>query len=90
MIRITDDVVRFKCTCGTTIQGSANDALIKSFSAGNEQIMTQINQQLVKNSTYDRTNNIIPVPCTKCGLPYKTQVKIGEDDIIMIALCKCE
>ena len=81
--RITDDGVKFKCTCGTIIKGGDYDVLIKSFSIGNEQIMTEINQQLVKNSPYDRTNTIIPEPCNKCGRKYKTQVRIGESEIII-------
>ena len=89
MTRKTSTIVEFICTCGTRIKGSEHDVIIKSYSVGTEQITTEINQHLVKNSPFDRANNMINEPCDKCGRKYKAQVRIGESEVI-IKICKCE
>jgi len=88
-IRKTINGVEFICSCGTKIEGSPYDVLIKSDNFGNQQLMTDINQQLGRNAPYDRTNTIIPQPCNNCGRPYSTQVKIGETGIV-IKSCRCK
>jgi len=83
--RSTINGVEFICTCGTRIPGTAYDVKIKSYSLNKD----QINQQFVRNAPFDRTNNLIPEPCTKCGRLYKTQVRSDNSEIIT-KLCICE
>ena len=86
---VNDGIVKNVCSCGITIKGGPMDALIKSDDFGNQQMMAQSNQQLVKNGPWDRTNTIIPRPCISCGRPYMCQIKIGETGIV-IQSCRCK
>lgn len=87
--RKTINGVEFVCSCGTIIKGGPTDVLIKSDNFGNQQMMAESNQQLVKNAPYDRTNTNIPIPCKLCGRAYTCQIKIGETGIV-IQSCKCK
>lgn len=89
MTRSTINGVEYICTCGTVVQGSPYDVRIKTFNTNTGQMAAEINQQLIKNAPFDRTNNLIKEDCTVCGRDYKTQVRISESETI-IKLCKCE
>jgi hypothetical protein len=89
MARSTINGIEYICTCGTIVQGSPYDVRIKTFNTNTGQMAAEINEQLIKNSPFDRTNNLIKEDCKKCGRVYKTQVRISESETI-IKLCKCE
>jgi len=89
MTRSTTNGIEYMCTCGAIIPGSPYDVRIKTFNTNTGQMAAEINQQLIKNAPFDRTNNLIKEHCNKCGRVYKTQVRISESETI-IKLCKCE
>lgn len=89
MTRSTINGVEFICTCGTIIQGSPYDVKIKSFNLNTSQMAAEINQQLIRNAPFDRTNVLIKELCQLCGRVYKSQVRISESETI-IKRCKCE
>jgi hypothetical protein len=45
-------------------------------------------QTLINKAPFDRTNQIVRKMCTKCGLDYMTQVRVG-GAVIVVHVCSC-
>jgi hypothetical protein len=86
MRRDTDDAgVVFKCTCGVVDRGTPADGVLVEKTMGGTLAMQSV---LIRNSPYDRAGNKVERECS-CGLPYMTQVLVGED-MVPVWTCDCQ
>jgi DNA-directed RNA polymerase subunit M/transcription elongation factor TFIIS len=79
--------VVFVCACGAELPGAPEDACISTVAQGAEQT-TALYESLIRNASKDRTNQLVARDCPQCGLDYMTQVRVGEQEIIVYT-CKC-
>jgi len=85
--RIFNDKIVFKCVCEHIEPTNDEDVLISS---GITKELPNIEKydKLIYFAPFDRTNQLVYKDCPDCGLDYLTQIRIGENEII-IYRCKC-
>ena len=85
--RVGATAVFFECPCGHTEAGTSESRRIRS---GMQQTtsMTEKYGTVIGCAPHSRTMLRVKQPCKNCGLPYLTQVKVGENDFI-IRVCEC-
>ena len=49
---------------------------------------TEMYKRLIQVSPFDRVNQLVAKSCSKCGLDYMTQIRVGESEAIVYT-CKC-
>lgn len=80
--------VRFSCTvCGTAVAGDEYDARVGGAALGAGET-TAMYRKLIRTASHDRVNQLVRRQCTKCGLDYMTQIRVGEIEAIVYT-CKC-
>lgn len=84
----TGDRLKFICHCGisTIAKDDETRILTRTIDSGSNKGVGYEN--LIKNSSFDRVNNLVKKDCPKCSINYMTQIRIGEDENI-IYTCKC-
>lgn len=85
--RIDNDRILFECICGNIEETTEEDVLISS-GITKELPSIEKYEKLIYFAPFDRTNQLVYKDCPKCGLDYLTQLRIGENEII-IYRCKC-
>lgn len=94
MVRaVADGQLTFVCPCGYTMPGKGRDRLMKVGSAAGSgpsrtTSMTSRYQTLIRNAAWSRTMFRVAVDCSRCGLPYMTQIRLGPEELIILT-CKC-
>ncbi|MDE2099323.1 MAG: hypothetical protein KGL39_18865 [Patescibacteria group bacterium] len=83
----TGDLV-YTCTvCGQTEPGDDWDVRVAGSSTSSSET-----KELYKNylaiASHDRTAQLVARDCTKCGLDYMTQVRVGSNELVVFT-CKC-
>jgi len=84
---IKNNEVIYTCYCGITIHGDNNDTCIHEEKFVNTQTIEQYSN-IIKNSAFDKTANLIKKTCDKCNRNYMTHIIISDDEI-SIYTCKC-
>ena len=84
---IRDNTVIYVCFCGNVQDGENEDLCINEEKFINTQTIEQYNN-IIKNSAFDKTANLINKTCDKCNRDYMTHVIISENEI-SIYTCKC-
>jgi DNA-directed RNA polymerase subunit M/transcription elongation factor TFIIS len=79
--------VVFRCPCGTEEKGAPEDARISGAVLGAGET-TEMYRLLIRTAPFDRTNQLVKRLCSDCGLDYMTQIRVGDDEVI-IYKCKC-
>ena len=79
--------VNFICFCGIRVEGAPEDARIAGdiLHAGETEEMYR---RLIKNSPFDRVNQLVSKECPQCGLDYMTQIRVGAREVV-VWVCKC-
>jgi len=79
--------VVFVCYCGLVSKGTPKDARIAGdvLHAGETEEMYR---RLIRNAAYDRVNQQVMRECSKCGLDYMTQIRVGAREVV-VWVCKC-
>lgn len=85
--RIGANSVYFECSCGSTRPGTAADRVVVS-SGQQGTARSERYDALLLNAPFSRTMKRVDIPCDKCGLPYMTQVRAGDEEMI-IRVCTC-
>lgn len=83
----SSDVVSFKCYCGFVAPGLPEDAQIAN-NVLNAEGTEEMYKRLIRNAASDPVNQIVKKDCPSCGLDYMTQLRVGENEIV-IWVCKC-
>lgn len=81
-------VIKFKCeVCGFEEEGDIYDVRMagNSMSSDKSELMYE---RLIRSSAFDRVNQQVKKDCTKCGLDYMTQVRVGPRETI-VWTCTC-
>jgi ribosomal protein L37AE/L43A len=79
--------VVFVCYCGYRIPGGPMDARLAGGVLHSGQT-TAMYERLIRNSAHDRVNQQVSKDCPQCGLDYMTQIRVGEQEIV-VWTCKC-
>lgn len=88
MVRhVGDNKVIFRCPCGYVVEGRGRDRLVRvaatSTTSEEDTYATRL-----RNVAHTRIGLRVEAECEKCGLPYMTQVRLGQEETI-IRTCKC-
>ena len=89
MVRATaTGAVQWHCTaCGEVVDGTLWDARVGGSVAGAGETL-DVYQRLIRAAPFDRVNMLVKRDCPDCGRDYMTQLRLGEDEVIIFA-CKC-
>jgi hypothetical protein len=80
--------LEFRCpVCSEVVEGSEWDARVGGGVLGSGEVK-DIYDSIIGVSAFDRTNQLVAKDCTECGRDYMTQLRVGEDEII-VHTCKC-
>lgn len=80
--------VRFTCTvCGAVAPGGPYDARVAGAVLGAGET-TEMYARLIQKASADRCNQLVAKVCSKCGLDYMTQIRVGESEAIVYT-CSC-
>ena len=79
--------VMFQCYCGIKVPGAASDVRIAGAVLNSGQTAEKY-ARTIRNAAFDRTNQLVGVECTKCGLDYMTQIRISRQEVV-IWKCQC-
>ena len=74
--------IMYNCTCGCTVEGTPNDALIHTSHKESNDFGNKIS-----STSIDRVSTIIKQKCNDCGRAYKIQIK-NMETIEHICICR--
>ena len=85
--RVGVAAVTYECSCGHVAPGTSESRLIRS---GVRQAISTAEKYgtVIACAPFSRTMLRVKEPCKSCGLPYLTQVKVGDDETIF-RVCEC-
>lgn len=88
MVRTTTTgVVVFRCACGKTVPGTADDVRIFGESL-TRAANTSLYDRLLRSAAEDPVNQQVARPCADCGLDRQSQIRIGDAETI-VYVCSC-
>lgn len=84
---IADGRVWFECDCGEKVEGAPGDLLVSTQTLSSAETFEKF-AYFLANAARDSVNLRVEIPCAKCGLPYMTHVRLGEEEVPSY-LCDC-
>lgn len=86
--RVGATAVYYECSCGHSMPGTRESRLLLSSGAQRSTSTADKYGAVLLCAPFSRTVLRVPQPCKNCGLPYLTQVNMGENAVI-IRVCRC-